>query len=108
MKLKTILIAAVLVDFLALTGWAFANASWAALVEMLSSPLGIQVAADLCIALTFASVWIWRDAKSRGLNPLPWIVLTWTTGSPGPLAYAIRRELAGSEEAQPNAIAIAS
>ncbi len=108
MKLKTILIAAVLVDFLALTAWAIANASWAALAEMLSSPLGIQVAVDLCIALTFASVWIWRDAKSRGLNPVPWIVLTWMTGSPGPLAYAIRRELAAADETQPNAVPVAS
>jgi hypothetical protein len=48
-----------------------------------------QVFADLVIALTLVMTWMWRDAKGRGRNPLPWIVLTLVAGSFGPLLYFV-------------------
>lgn len=46
---------------------------------------------DLVIALSLVSVWIHRDARARGESSVPWLVLTWTTGSIGPLVYLLRR-----------------
>ena len=48
--------------------------------------------ADLCIALGLAAVWMAGDARERGVAVLPYVVLTLTLGSVGPLLYLIRRE----------------
>lgn len=48
-----------------------------------------QVFFDLVIALGLFLVWMWRDAKTAGRNPLPWLVLTLAMGSFGPLMYLI-------------------
>ncbi len=101
MNMRSFALAAVLLDFVALTVWAILNTSWVAFIELVSSPMGIQVCVDLTVALIFSSVWIYRDAKARGVNPVPWLVLTWTTGSPGPLAYALSRSMAHSKIAVP-------
>jgi hypothetical protein len=50
---------------------------------------GLQVLADLVVALTLFMVWMWRDARANGRNPYPWIVLTLTAGSFGPLLYLL-------------------
>jgi hypothetical protein len=47
---------------------------------------------DLSIALTMASVWMWNDARDRGVSPIPYVLLTLTAGSVGPLLYLIRRD----------------
>ncbi len=58
-------------------------------LPLLQSFAGGQVFADLVIALALFLVWMWRDAKTRGRNPWPWILLTCTTGSFGPLLYLL-------------------
>lgn len=53
----------------------------------------LQFTLDLYIALTLVSVGLYRDARARGTNPWPFIALTYTLGSLGPLFYlAFRRE----------------
>lgn len=52
---------------------------------------GMQVLADLVIALSLFLVWMWRDAKATGRNPWPWLVVTLTVGSFGPLIYLLTR-----------------
>ena len=47
---------------------------------------------DLCVALGLVTVWLVGDARDRGISPVPYIALTLTLGSVGPLAYLIRRE----------------
>jgi hypothetical protein len=47
---------------------------------------------DLCIALTLAMVWMAGDARERGASVVPYLVMTLTLGSVGPLLYLIRRE----------------
>jgi hypothetical protein len=94
MKLKTILLAVLLADFTALTAWALSTLTLETLGATLYTPLGMQMAADIVIALGVALGFIYQDAKKRGLNPAGWIVLTLLTGSIGPLAYLIRREWA--------------
>lgn len=46
---------------------------------------------DLSIALGIILVWMWQDAKHRGVSILPHILLTLTLGSVGPLVYLIQR-----------------
>ena len=57
----------------------------------LENAAGMQVLADLAIALVLVLVWLWRDAKATGRNPVPWVVLTLATGSFGPLIYLLTR-----------------
>lgn len=47
---------------------------------------------DLLIALGMVSSWIYRDARRRGKSPMPYIALTLTTGSIGPLLYLLVRD----------------
>lgn len=58
-----------------------------------SSTAGIVVFADLVIALTLTLLWMWSDARERGLPIWPYAVLTLTLGSVGTLSYLIHREL---------------
>jgi len=55
----------------------------------LQSLAGLQVLADLGIALLLVMVWLWRDAQQTGRNAWPWIVLTLAAGSFGPLLYLL-------------------
>lgn len=51
-------------------------------------------AADLAIALGLVAVWMLIDARKHGLSITPYLLLTATLGSAGPLLYLIRREWA--------------
>jgi hypothetical protein len=44
---------------------------------------------DLTIALSLVTVWMWRDARRRGVTLLPYLALTATLGSIGPLLYLV-------------------
>lgn len=50
-----------------------------------------QVLCDLVIVCSLASLWIYADARARGINPWPWLLLTLVAGSFGPLLYLLRR-----------------
>lgn len=83
----------VLVDFLALTAWAvFTQDVFAYIKSLATNPWGVQVLVDLSIAITLASIWVHRDARSRGLNPWGHIVSMVLLGTIGFLVYLIRRE----------------
>jgi len=53
---------------------------------------GMQVLADLVIALALVMVWMWRDAQAKGRNVWPWIIATLALGSFGPLVYLLTRK----------------
>jgi hypothetical protein len=57
--------------------------------HQLQNLAGLQVLADLGIALGLVLAWLWRDARAQGRNPWPWIVLTLAAGSFGPLLYLL-------------------
>jgi TRAP-type uncharacterized transport system fused permease subunit len=59
--------------------------------QALANAATIQVFLDLTIALSLVMVWMWQDAQKQGISPLPYILLTLTLGSIGPLVYLVRR-----------------
>ena len=46
---------------------------------------------DLAICLSLIAVWMWRDARERGVNPIPYVALSAALGAAGPLLYLVRR-----------------
>lgn len=59
--------------------------------QLFSSPAGWQIFADICIALFLVLSWIHRDASQLGRRFWPWVALTVTLGSIGPLLYLLGR-----------------
>jgi hypothetical protein len=58
----------------------------------LDSTASAQVFADLVIALTIASGWVWADARERGIPAWPFVASVPLLGSIGVLAYLWVRE----------------
>ncbi len=89
---KALLLALVLVDFVAFTAWAAMNQSLPdAFAAAFANPWLGQVSIDLCIAVAFGLTLMWRDAKKNGINPVPYFVTSLFLGSIGLLAYGVRR-----------------
>jgi len=92
------LLSITLVLFGALTAAAlWQHGYWGIFEPHLQSFGGAQVFVDLVIALTLFLAWMWNDAKATGRNPWPWIAVTLTLGSFGPLLYLLTRKQAGSD-----------
>jgi fatty acid desaturase len=90
---KQIGLSIVLLDFLTLTGYAVYHYGYVGFFEMvMANAVTVTAFVDLVIALTLILGWMWRDARGRGLSPVPYVLLTLALGSVGPLAYLIRRE----------------
>ena len=85
------LLAIVLVDFTALSLFAVYQLGVVGLLETMTANIGtIALTVDLTIALSLIGVWMWNDARDRGISPLPYLGLTLITGSVGPLLYLLR------------------
>jgi hypothetical protein len=95
MNRKQVSLSGVLAVFLAASAYVvYACGLKGVLTLMTDNGVALLLSADLMIALTLVSIWIWNDARDRGLSPMPYMVLTLLTGSAGPLLYLIRRESA--------------
>lgn len=106
MNAKQIGIGFVLADFVALTVYAVYHYGYLAFFELHAmNAIQLQIFIDLIIALTFVMVWMWRDAKARGISPIPYVAMTLFLGSIGPLVYLIRRE---ATDASPVGVAAAA
>jgi len=93
MNAKQIGLSLVLADFVALTAYAVYHYGYLAFFELHTfNAIGVQIFVDLVIALCVVLGWMVRDAKARGIAVAPYVVLTLTLGSIGPLLYLIRRE----------------
>ena len=92
MNKKQIALGVLLCDFLALTVYAVEQYGIVGLVEQATANVAtITLLTDLTIALSMVMVWMWQDARQRGVSVLPYLLLTCTLGSVGPLLYLIRR-----------------
>ncbi|MCA9528412.1 MAG: hypothetical protein KC549_19140 [Myxococcales bacterium] len=91
MNRQHILPAVVFVAFGVFTGWVVArDGMMPALEAIIFTGGGQQVFIDLCITMTILMTFIWRDARSRGIDPRPYVFLC-LLGSFGPLLYLLRR-----------------
>ncbi len=91
MNKKQWLVAIVLADFVALNAYVVWQYGYVGFVrEVLSTLPGIAVMVDLTIALTLIAIWMWNDAKTRGVAVVPYLVAGLFLGSVGPLAYLLR------------------
>ncbi|HET9205210.1 MAG TPA: DUF2834 domain-containing protein [Burkholderiaceae bacterium] len=77
--------------FTAFTFWVLAQTGLVGFYEqLLSTPAGMQVFADIAIALVLVLAWMWRDAAHSGRRFWPYAIATLALGSIGPLLYLLR------------------
>ena len=92
MNLKQIGIGLVLADFVALTAYAIWQHGYLAFFDVHAmNAINVQIFVDLALALSMVSIWMWQDARARGVSALPYLVTTLFLGSIGPLFYLWRR-----------------
>ena len=93
MNWKRLGIGLVLADFSALTAYAIYQHGYLGFVDAaLANAWTVQLSIDLVLALSFVMVWMWNDARDRGIAALPYVLVTLVLGSIGPLLYLFRRE----------------
>lgn len=94
MTLSRALLALVWLDFMALSAWALWEVGYFGIWEaaLTGGPATLQVLFDLVVACGFASRWVVRDARSRGLNPWPWVLAVLPLGSLPLLTYVLVRD----------------
>lgn len=89
-KLLVPLLSLLLADFVAATAcvlWTYGLVGWIPVIA--ENPVSMLIAFDLCIALGVSISWMVHDARQRGVAVWPFVALTLSTGSTGPLLYAI-------------------
>ena len=85
-----------LVPFSAVSAYALMQAGYAGIwLYQFQSAAGWQVIADLVVACVLILVWLVPDARRKGVAVWPFLILTVTLGSFGPLFYLV---LHGREE----------
>ena len=88
--MRRIALVIVLVVFSVLTAIAVLQHGYIGIFAwQLQNTAGLQVLADLSIALMLFLAWMWPDARRRGRNPWAWAVLTLAAGSLGALLYLV-------------------
>ena len=76
--------------FSAFTLWVLARTGLVGFYEqLLGTPAGWQVFADIAIALVLVLAWMWRDAAQTGRRFWPYALITLALGSIGPLLYLL-------------------
>ncbi len=81
-----------LIPFTILTLYALTDVGYIGIFDYhRHSSAGWQVFADLVIALILVSCWVVKDARETGRSPWPWLAITLTLGSLGPLLYLALR-----------------
>ena len=92
MNWKRLGLVVILADFVALTAYAVYWHGFLAFFDLHAmNAIQVQIFIDLVIALSLFLTWMVRDARARGISPVPYILLTLTLGSIGALAYLIHR-----------------
>jgi uncharacterized membrane protein len=93
MRVRPWLLVPLTLLFVGVSAWALFEHGYAALWRLPFRDIGtFQIFVDLVVAVSLCLAWLVRDARRRGLSPLPYVVLTLAGGSLGPLAYLWRIE----------------
>ena len=89
--MKRFLLAALLVDFVALTVYALYASGLSGAIELyaLGEVWTYQLTADFLIALGISVAWMIGHARARGVSWVPYLILTLLLGSIGPLSYVV-------------------
>ncbi len=99
----------VLIDFAAFSSWVMWKVGYFGIWEAgFASPGALQILIDLVIAGGLICTWIVMDARKRGVNPWPWVVVTFMVGSLAPLAYLLWREYSPQQKEQSDHTSFAS
>jgi hypothetical protein len=92
---------AVTAAFSAFTLWVLAQTGLIGFYEqLLGTPAGWQVFADIAIALVLVLAWMWRNAADNGRRFWPYAIVTLTLGSIGPLLYLLLMPSAARAQAR--------
>jgi len=85
---KKTLVIILLIPFSALSAYAVYKVGYIGIIDYhRHSPAGWQVIADLVIACILCLTWLIPEAKRKGRNPMPFVIITLFLGSFGPLLY---------------------
>lgn len=91
MSRKQWLLAFVLFDFSALNLYVMSQYGVGDMIELVTAnAVTVLAMVDLTIALSLIVVWMWNDARDRGISALPYVAMTLVLGSIGPLIYLLR------------------
>src|SRR5512137_3143320 len=94
MSIRLLALVAVIALFGALTVVALLDVGYLGILKPHFQAWGpAQVFADLSILAVLSCVWMVGDARARGTNPWPFVLITAVAGSFGPLFYLVAREL---------------
>lgn len=92
MNIKPLFVLCILVPFSLLSAYAMWEVGYIGIFTSSFSNWGtVQVLCDLVIVCSLAMLWMLNDARSRGLNAWPYVLVTLLAGSFGPLLYLLRR-----------------
>ena len=92
MSTRSVLLLAVIAVFGVLTTLALLDVGYFGILQPHFKSWGeAQVLADLVIACVLACIWMLNDARQRGGNAWPFVIITLVAGSFGPLLYLVVR-----------------
>jgi len=93
MNLRKFFLWFVFIDFAVFSSWVMWNEGYLGIWQAgFTSSGSLQILLDLAICCLLICSWIKGDAEANGLNPYPWMLATFATGSLAPLVYLIVRE----------------
>ena len=104
MNTKKILLSALLVDYVAFSAWAASQAGWSGIVQGVTSPVGMQMTAELLLFFAVGATYVHRDARRRGRAAGAWAASVMCTGIVGVLLYLITGAPAAEDEAGDRAL----
>jgi hypothetical protein len=94
MSARLLVLLAVILAFGALSVMALMEAGYLGIfLQHFENYAGMQVLTDLAIVCVLAIIWMVNDAKTSGVTPWPFVVLTLAAGAFGPLSYLVAREI---------------
>ncbi len=92
MTIKPVLVFCILLPFSLLSAYAMWEVGYMGIFTSSFDNWGtVQVLCDLVIVCLLAIIWMINDARSRGINAWPYVVVTVLAGSFGPLFYLLKR-----------------